>query len=559
MSSRLSFNMNGTEIGDIGKATFVLNRLQPTSVVIMDNIPYANQLAAQLPNTTVIYRQYHPHDHIFWDSTQGGYLSPAQYVDWVKGYGLDKNVWVYVLNEPPVNDDAQTIQRFVTWLREVAKLLRIAGIHGVLANFSVGGYALQSAGDSRWDDLLKLLDEYYGYHVLGVHEYASVLLPAGVGVWQNEALLDRSRVQQVLWPKSEQLKFVDNAGKLPPFWLLLRSAWLSIRAQKIKVKQPKFYVTEFGWDFLSNLAPILDQLKTLHGTNGHEYFQCYDSMKGVWSHYFPAMTSAKVALTQLEWADNIYPENYLGFNLFAWNYNYRWHQQGGCNFAPDDAFLNELFAYRDATKDVSLPTLEVNGVKYDNRTGVKASGSVNETPVVSPYPILSADATYWQDATLSSTGVTSTIRSFPSTSGLRSGTITKNNAVQVAFIVSYHDVNGDLWIAVRKKRDTSVNANNSDIIGWCRSDVVTGLYSNGTDIDWNNIQLPSLITPPTDPDDVDTNPVPSPDDNDDALVEPVAPVTDDASLKALYDQIEQSLAVAQAALQKLRKRTSPKV
>jgi hypothetical protein len=159
---------------------YVISRLKILNPVLcvatVDNSTDMKQivdLRAELPNTLVIGRVYHPQDgayHMKPDDSRYWIASP---IDFLNAWGdLGKNGGVlYALNEPGTDIDDVTMTRLVSWTCETIKLANVRGIRLCVLNLATGHPKLiNGEWDNRFDPVLKMLSEHR-QHMLGCHEY----------------------------------------------------------------------------------------------------------------------------------------------------------------------------------------------------------------------------------------------------------------------------------------------------------------------------------------------------------------------------------------------------
>lgn len=316
--TRISYNVNGEAIPDRAYLTSHLQRLCPTTVLIMNNLSYAVELynlLHQRCGTIVISRSWSPLEGSEWF-----YRSPQNFVAQWQREGHPEIVR-YGTNEPSFGGN-QPISQFVAAEIELMRLARASGFTVAMGNFSVGYFQPEQINSGGFDAYLRGLNQYG--HYLAVHEYACCALPFGVGQWQVEALLDRTRVQPVSWPLAQALPVRLWNGELPPYWYLRRADWFLLRADVLGINRPRILVTEFAWDNLPNIKSHIEPLRQQFGLDRY-----FDDMRGVntypnlWRYYWPQWDFAQAACEQLKWAERIYPPEYLGFNMFTWSLDWQ--------------------------------------------------------------------------------------------------------------------------------------------------------------------------------------------------------------------------------------------
>lgn len=352
---RISYNVNGYAVPDRPYLLQHLRALQPTTVLVMDDLILAGEVAKQLPNTIVIYRGYSSHEGSEWN-----YKTPQQFVErWqsdrrfldTHGYQEQRNIIFYTTNEPSFGGN-YSVQSFVTHLVETMRLARQAGLTIVAGNYATGMVQPEWITSGLFDPYIKALHTYGHYH--GAHEYTTPTLAFGVGQWSLECLLDAACVQPKNWATANQIPTAywnvaqaqsdidgfryfgsvvlnqfnvqSTTQMLPPYWHLRRNDWFLLRADTIGVPRMRIILTECCHDFMADIRIVTDNLKSRFGMT--EYM---NDLRGVNSHerlwhefYYPQWTFAEAIYHQLVWADSIYPPEYIGFDLFTWSRNGHW-------------------------------------------------------------------------------------------------------------------------------------------------------------------------------------------------------------------------------------------
>lgn len=365
---RLSFNVNAQQIADVPKLERILTALQPTTLLVMSDYNYALRLYDLLGGKTKIcYRGYRQLND---EGTLWQNIKPAEYVASLIAWGNPK-IYRQVLNEPA--PFPQNIIPLSDWLIEVMDRLHMAGYRGVIGNFGVGTYQPGQVDGGQFDNLLKAFDKHHDYHYFGVHEYTGVILPFGFGQWPQLALLDKNAVQPDKWPTDLPIKRIDFAAAmesarhiqdygrylqqiafaidvsvqevavLPGYWHFLRSAWFTIRARELGLKDPQFWVTEFSWDRVGDIEPIFQKLQEIYGTSGFIEFGRINSLLKLFSDYYGHLgwTPQYTAYQMLASVNRVYPDNYVGFNCFTWSNAHDWRDLMGTDFSD----LDELQTY----------------------------------------------------------------------------------------------------------------------------------------------------------------------------------------------------------------------
>lgn len=200
MSGILSVNILAQFLQNRQAVLDFLVQLQPTAVLVMDDMGMAQQIKTLLPNCIVVHRTYHPDDaefHMKW--------TPTQFADAYLA-NVPQGIVVQVLNEP---SGYSNLPNLAGWCSSVMSIASGRGIRVCVPNFGVG-HPTETPGtqlDGLWT-AFGLFPEHY----LGVHEY-----------FQQD-------------PVGEQ-----------PFHI---KRWQSavIRCQQLGITPPKIIVTEAGRD-----------------------------------------------------------------------------------------------------------------------------------------------------------------------------------------------------------------------------------------------------------------------------------------------------------------------
>ena len=317
MTFRFSFNANGLAIRN--KQQFIdLNvALRPSSFLVMDDLDLTVDLYNKLNKGSIaIFRNYN-------ESAANTQQSAAQQIQIWKDQGrLD--VWRYALNEPNTSNDT------INWLIDLMNRGADAGVKLVVGNWSVGAYERNDVLSGRWDNFIKTAAKYRGFHYVGFHEYMFGLLP---WAWYDFNLIDDpTKVIQWNWPKPDSIK--ENGDN----WLLLRSLWFNHRARQMGLQPFEKIITEFGWDRLPNLETQYKdqtlQLDTYAFDGGWHSSKAagVNTYKRLFQIDFSNWSFDKAVVEQLKWADSMYPDDYVGFNLFTWSLSQDWIA-GGYDFS----------------------------------------------------------------------------------------------------------------------------------------------------------------------------------------------------------------------------------
>lgn len=136
----------------------------PRYCVVMDDLSTAQAIRLVAPDTTVIYRQYFPHEaEKHWHQTH----TPQAWLDAHRPLALP-GIVVHCFNEPHGYEDLRPLAR---WAADLMALAHDAGIRLCLPNWGVGHPDEARIAAGELDDLFAAFDRF-PEHLYGVHEYA---------------------------------------------------------------------------------------------------------------------------------------------------------------------------------------------------------------------------------------------------------------------------------------------------------------------------------------------------------------------------------------------------
>lgn len=319
--SRISFNINGEAVPDTAYLLQVMTNPCKTTALVMNNLALAVRIKELCPDTIVVSRNYSPLEGDEW-----ALRSAQNMVEQWRREGHPEIVR-HSTNEPSFGRGLR-LQQFVQADLLLMRLAREAGFTLAMGNFSVGIYEASDIDAGLFDAYIRGLHQYG--HYLGLHEYSLGVLAFGTGQWSAQCLLDRVCVQPERWPTEQLLVrriWSDGMWQYPPFWYLGRGIWWLIRADLISAPRPRIILTEFGWDNLPNIKPIIEPLRWKYGLP-----QYFNDMRGIntypnlWRYYWPNWSFSQAACEQLLWAEMIYPPEFIGVDLFTWSLSSDWRQ-----------------------------------------------------------------------------------------------------------------------------------------------------------------------------------------------------------------------------------------
>lgn len=324
--NRISYNINGEAIPDRAYLKAHLQRLCPSTVLIMNGMAFAVELERDLRScgTLVAHRTYS-----YYEGDEWIVRSPRQIVDaWIaEGH---PEIIRYTANEPSYGGN-HSIQSYVAAMVETMQLARQAGITVIVGNNAVGSWRFEDIAAGHYDPMLRAIARHG--HYLGLHEYTQTVLPFGVSQWPREYLLDRNRVQSANWPTLAQLPTamqfdpVIHDMACPRYYHFRRGDCFLLRADAIGVARPRIWLTEWGWDSLADIKSSIEPLRNPFCVRNAKYLcdlRGVNTYENLWGWYYPNWTFAQAMCEQIKWGDSIYPDDYIGFNLFTWGINPMW-------------------------------------------------------------------------------------------------------------------------------------------------------------------------------------------------------------------------------------------
>ena len=146
-----------------------LRQLNPSAIVVMDDLPLAEALHTMLTNTIVIYRQYSEAEgHMF-----KAVPSPADYVQRQRGL-LKPGMPLYVMNEWDSKAGIEQLSAGAKWMAGVMDVLAVTGDVAVIDNEGPGqpDYAWFT-DNAKWEAVKPLFDAFKRHPQMywGLHPY----------------------------------------------------------------------------------------------------------------------------------------------------------------------------------------------------------------------------------------------------------------------------------------------------------------------------------------------------------------------------------------------------
>lgn len=388
MSSRISFNANAQSLPDRGYFTEVVTALKPKTILIMDGLDVADDIYNRLGGkSVVVHRNWSPTESEIWDKRSPNYKAPEVLVDgWRKeGY---PHIVRNLLNEPAAGD--YELPLVLEYMIDVMRRAADIGYKVLAGNFSVGSINPYHYANGTMREYLYWLGELG--HFAGWHEYSNLILDYGHGQTHPNDLFDKNLVQPNLWDRHtmSSLPVRKWGNDYPPYWLLRRSTWNDIFINEYnkanpnnKIKPHFNIVSEFGLDYVPDgegiIARFSEHLKNRYGF-GHPRrvraagWECYRS---TYADYFPGRDFEELIAEQIEKVEPMYPENYLGFDLFTWSGRPDWDEEGGFNITGYKKLHKKLI---EKQMD-SFPNIDIHKPVY-----ATIAPQPGETPVPPPPP-----------------------------------------------------------------------------------------------------------------------------------------------------------------------------
>lgn len=371
MSSRISFNANAQSLPDRGYFTDIVTAARPQTILIMDGLDVADDIYNRLNGKcVVVHRRWSTVESEIWDKKSPNYKAPAVLVEeWRKeGYPhLVRNL----LNEPAAGD--YELPLVLEYMIEVMRRAADIGYKTLAGNFSVGSINPYHYSNGVMTEYLRTLGELG--HFAGWHEYSNLVLDYGHGQTHPNDLFNKSAVQPNVWNTHTMttLPVRKWGNDYPPYWLLRRSTWNDIfideynKANPSNKIKPHFnIISEFGLDYVPDkegiIARFSEHLKNNYGF-GHPRrqraagWECY---RNTYADYFPGRNFEEMIYDQMKAVEPMYPQNYLGFDLFTWSGRPDWDEEGGFNITGYKKLHEKIVAGQLN----SFPNIDINKPVY---------------------------------------------------------------------------------------------------------------------------------------------------------------------------------------------------
>lgn len=359
---RISYNVNARAVGDWNRLWAHLEALQPASVLFMDGLLEACQAMQRLPDALVIHRAYSSAEGDEWRMRNAGEWV-AQWDNENKDLPVEcRGLVRYATNEPSFGDVGAWIQSEI----DLMLASEAVGIRVMVGNLGVGRLPDWAVTGGLFDEWLRTV--VAGEHIIGAHEYTQPIIPNGVGIYSREQMTNRDAMHPRNWVTSLPIAYLPFSsqslddldpitspfgiyeqavaaldaptvaqsalcgGQLPPYWHILRTTWLVLRADCIGIDTADITIIngEGLWDRTDdlNIPGVIEPIKALERDFGIPRYT--RDMRGINSYvellneWYPFWTTAESIVCQIVWWNHIAPSQYHSVTIFAWNRNPDW-------------------------------------------------------------------------------------------------------------------------------------------------------------------------------------------------------------------------------------------
>lgn len=346
MASRISFNIHAQMVKDTPRLKRHLQKINPSTVLVLDGLGLAQEIKAMLPDCIVIHRNYGVTKG---DDNLQKRISPEAWLD-LRAKEAEGGLYLYTVNEPAFD------QQCVDWHVQLMEECVQRSIHLVVGNWAVGNPGADDWGRAR--RMLELLDQHRSLFILGLHEYACGIITSGLfgGYPDNAGVQPGKPGGQNLIPRD---RWPVDVTKITMFHCG-RFKFLVNYCQNNNLKPPRIILTEHGMDDVSDIKPWSEKLdKTAHYLS----IRGWKSLRNQWNSWFnPLGWSAERAyFEQLKWADQtIYRNSPVeGQCVFSWGHSSGDWEQFDVAEAGEFQSLLEAYAQNEEKPPVPVVPPEV--------------------------------------------------------------------------------------------------------------------------------------------------------------------------------------------------------
>jgi hypothetical protein len=353
MTTRASLNVTPGFMLDHEKefVKWYVATYKPTTILVMDDVLFAQQLLELNPEMIVVHRAYSGDEH----NLSNNY-SPEDYVlNQIRRKTPDPRLHHYISNEPVPSDDKNTATAMFNWHAEVTALCHVHDIRAVIGNWPSGAIAerhlqwgcldqyitvmYQVQKDRKNNDILDGSHQYFA-----AHEGTGVHYDANENYYGVDSGLDKSYYHPDNWLKKIEIKrrepFIYNGH-----FHMGRSTWVDLRAIDIGLGPLRRIITEYGTDRLRDVEThdahfdalggkrnIYDHIESVAGASGFQHISGIESYRDFFYAYvaetLPGWNFAQWCAARLKYADAAYSDNIIGFQYFTMNRNDPWLPRG---------------------------------------------------------------------------------------------------------------------------------------------------------------------------------------------------------------------------------------
>lgn len=331
--SRISFNIHGQNIPDVGRLKKHLLKINPSVLLAMDNLGFLREMMVDLTDTIMIHRNYGITNG---DDDVHIKVTPARWLE-LRAKESEGGIYLYTTNEPAFD------QKSIQWHIELMELAAKQGVRLVIGNWAVGNPGPDDWGQAK--RMLELLDQHRDLFILGLHEYACGIITSGLygGYPNNAGVQPGTPGGQDLVPKD---KWPSDVSKITQ-WHCGRFNFLVNYCKKNNIKPPRIVITEHGFDDVSDIKGWAEKLEK---TAKYASIRGWKSLKTQWDKWFnPIGWSAERGyFEQLKWADQTIYQNSVveGQCTYCWGHSSEvWDQ---FDVAEASEFQKLLEAYAQA-------------------------------------------------------------------------------------------------------------------------------------------------------------------------------------------------------------------
>lgn len=220
------FNIQGNGVHDKQKLIKYVSQLQPNWLLVMDNADLLYDLWVASPNTKFIWRMWPDDDnHRRWNHPRDWFAKLTGALD-NRHSQMRESLYFLTNNEPPFHDAMQWEIDCINYALE--RDLKVASY-----GLGVGRYPDSEEGWSKADEFLRLINENSDDVVLCLHEYG------GGDIFNG--MFDP--------PIPEEINV--------PLYTIGRVKFLVDYCEKNGLHNVRVVISEFGWDWLDNIADYL--------------------------------------------------------------------------------------------------------------------------------------------------------------------------------------------------------------------------------------------------------------------------------------------------------------